>query len=238
MKRKENRKAGQIRKTKIVKNFTKYAEGSVLVQMGQTKVICTASVEDKVPPFLKGSGQGWVTAEYGMLPRSTHDRMAREAKQGKQSGRTQEISRLIGRALRASVDLNKMGERQIIIDCDVIQADGGTRCASITGGYVALTLAIEELLRMQHLLATPLLLPVCGISCGIKDGKPILDLDYEEDSSAEVDMNFVVTGDYKFIEIQGTAEHKAFGFKELVAMKDLALKGSKELFKLQRQVLL
>lgn len=237
MKRSQNRKPNQIRKTVIKKNFIKHPEGSVLIAMGNTKVICNASVEERIPPFLKGSGQGWVTAEYGMLPRSTNERMFREAKKGKQSGRTMEISRLIGRALRTSVDMKKLGERQIVVDCDVIQADGGTRCASITGGYVALQLAIQKLLKKKVLTKNPLLMPVCAVSCGVQNGKSILDLDYNEDSTAEVDMNFVITGDFKFVEVQGTAEHKPFSYKDLTAMKDLAVKGAKELFRLQKKAL-
>lgn len=237
MKRSENRKPNQIRKTKIQKNFIKHAEGSVLITVGQTKVICNASVEEFIPRWLKDTGQGWVTAEYGMLPRSTHERMNREAKKGKQSGRTMEISRLIGRALRASVDLKKLGERQITVDCDVIQADGGTRCASITGGYVALQIAIQKLLKKKELAENPLLTPVCAISCGVVEGTPVLDLDYNEDSTAEVDMNFIITGDNKFVEVQGTAEHEPFSFEDLVKMKDHALKGAKELFQIQKKVL-
>jgi ribonuclease PH len=236
-KRSENRKPNQLRKTKIQKNFTKYAEGSVLISMGNTKVICTASVEERIPSFLRDTGKGWVTAEYGMLPRSTHDRMSREAKKGKQSGRTQEISRLIGRALRASMNMEKLGERQIVIDCDVIQADGGTRCASITGGYVALSLAIQNLLKKKVITENPIETAVCAISCGIHEGKSVLDLDYNEDSTAEVDMNFVITDGLKLVEVQGTAEHKAFSFTQLTAMKDHAMKGAKELFKMQKLVL-
>ncbi len=237
IKRSENRKPGGLRKTQITPHYIKHAEGSVLITMGHTKVICTASIEEKVPPFLKGKGKGWVTAEYGMLPRSTHERMDREAKKGKQSGRTMEIARLIGRALRASVDLEKLGERQIIIDCDVIQADGGTRCASITGGYVALKLALQNLIKKKLITKSVFLTPVCAVSCGVKDAKPILDLDYVEDSTAEVDMNFVITGDLNFVEVQGTAEHKPFSFNDLVALKDLALEGAEKLFALQKATL-
>lgn len=236
MKRSENRKPDALRKAVIKTSYTKYAEGSVLITMGHTKVICTASVEANVPPWLKNKGKGWVTAEYGMLPRSTHERMQRENKKGP-SGRTQEISRLIGRALRASIDLVKLGERQITVDCDVIQADGGTRCAGITGGYVALTLAVKKLLKQKLLAADPMLLPVVAVSAGVKDGRPILDLDYDEDSTAEVDMNFVMTGDLKFVEVQGTAEHKPFSFAELTAMKELAVKGATELLRLQKRAL-
>lgn len=235
MKRSENRKPNQLRKLKIQKNFTKYAEGSVLITCGNTKVICTASLENGVPRFLKDTGQGWVTAEYGMLPRSTHDRMSREAKQGRQSGRTQEISRLIGRALRASVDLQELGERQITIDCDVIQADGGTRCASITGGYVALALALQTLIKKKEISNKVFLDPVVAVSCGIASGTPVLDLDYNEDSSAEVDMNFIMTSKLNFVEIQGTAEHKTFSFNDLVKMKDLAVKGLRNWRKLSNR---
>jgi ribonuclease PH len=236
MNRHHNRKPSQLRPVSIKTNFTKHAEGSVLVAIGDTKVICTASVENDVPRWMKGKGKGWVTAEYGMLPRSTHERMAREAKKGL-SGRTQEISRLIGRALRAAIDMAKLGERQITVDCDVIQADGGTRCAAITGGYVALSLALEKLLKKKIIAKNPLVVPVVAVSCGVKDGTPILDLDYGEDSSAEVDMNFVITGDLKFVEVQGTAEHKPFSFADLSTMKDLALKGAKELLAAQRKAL-
>lgn len=237
MKRQNNRKPDALRPVTIKKNFIKYPEGSVLICMGNTKVVCNASVEANVPPFLKGKGKGWVTAEYGMLPRSTHERMAREAAKGKQSGRTQEISRLIGRSLRASIDMKKLGERQITVDCDVIQADGGTRCASITGSYIALSLAIKRLLKQKILTEDPMLQPVIAVSCGVLDGTPILDLDYVEDSTAEVDMNFVITGDLDFVEIQGTAEHKPFSFTDMVKMKDLALKGAKELFAMQKKAL-
>jgi len=237
MKRSQNRKPNQMRKVVIKKNYIKHAEGSVLICMGNTKVICNASVEERVPPFLRGTEQGWVTAEYGMLPRSTNERMSREAKKGKQSGRTMEISRLIGRALRAGVDMKKLGERQIVVDCDVIQADGGTRCASITGGYVALSIAIAKLMKKKEITKNPLVSPVCAISCGVSQGKAILDLDYIEDSTAEVDINFVITGKGDFVEVQGTAEHNPFTFKQLTAMKDLAIKGSKELFAMQKRIL-
>lgn len=237
MKRSKNRKANQLRELTIKTGFIKYPEGSVLIQMGNTKVICNASVDASVPGWLKGKGKGWVTAEYGMLPRATHDRTAREAAKGKQSGRTQEISRLIGRALRASIDLVKLGERQIIIDCDVIQADGGTRCASITGAYVALRLAINSLLKSGQLTQDPIVGAVVAVSCGVRNNTPILDLDYNEDSSAEVDMNFVITHDLNFVEVQGTAEHKPFSFTHLTKMKDLALKGAKELLAAQNKAL-
>jgi ribonuclease PH len=237
MKRHQNRKTNALRKTSIKTGFTKYAEGSVLITSGSTKVICTASLEEGVPPFLKNTGKGWVTAEYGMLPRSTHDRMRREAAKGKQSGRTQEISRLIGRSLRSVINFEKLGERQITIDCDVIQADGGTRCASITGGYVALALAIQKLLKKKIISENPLTGSVCAISCGIKEEKAILDLDYNEDSTADVDMNFVIMNDLRFVEVQGTAEHQAFSFEELTKMKDLAVKGAKDLFQIQKKAL-
>lgn len=237
IKRFAQRKPQELRPVKIQTQFIKHPEGSVLITMGNTKVICNASVEEETPRFLRNTGKGWVTAEYGMLPRSTHERMSREAVKGKQSGRTQEISRLIGRALRASINLFELGERQITIDCDVIQADGGTRCASVTGGYVALALAVQKLLKKKILLKDPLLQPVVALSCGIKDGQALLDLDYEEDSQAEVDMNFIMTGDMNFVEIQGTAEHKPFSFEDMVAMKNLALKGAKELLIAQKKAL-
>lgn len=236
MTRPSKRKPYELRSIKIQKNFTRYAEGSVLITCGHTKVLCTASLEEKVPPFLKGKGQGWVTAEYGMLPRSTHTRMDRETKKGP-SGRTQEISRLIGRALRSSVDMKLLGERQVIIDCDVIQADGGTRCASITGGYVALALALKSLIRKKVIAAETLIQPVVGISCGIFNDVAIADLDYDEDSTAEVDMNFIITGDLNFVEIQGTAEHKPFSFEHMVLMKDLAIGGAKKLLAAQKAIL-
>jgi ribonuclease PH len=198
-----------------------HAEGSCLISLGRTRVLCSATVEDKPPPFLKGSGQGWVTAEYGMLPRATTTRNRREAVAGKQGGRTQEIQRLIGRALRAGVDRRALGERQIVIDCDVLEADGGTRCASITGGWVALALAVRRL----NLMSDPLLHPVCAVSCGLFAGQPVLDLDYAEDSAAGVDGNFVMTGTGRLVEVQMTAEGSTFGRDDMDVLIGLAAKG-------------
>lgn len=223
--REDGRRVDQLRPVKFERGFTKYAEGSVLVSFGDTRVLCTASVEDSVPPFLRGKGQGWVTAEYSMLPRSTHTRSGREASRGKVGGRTHEIQRLIGRSLRAVIDLKALGERSILIDCDVLQADGGTRTASITGAYVALADAVETLLDSGMLKASPLTGAVAAISVGIVAGQPCLDLNYLEDSSAAVDMNFVITGDGRFIEVQGTAEETPFTAAELDALRDLALEG-------------
>ncbi|MBX7149343.1 ribonuclease PH [bacterium] len=231
------RKANQLRPVKITKNFTRYAEGSVLIAQGHTKVICTASIEEEVPRHKKNSGEGWVTAEYQMLPRATHTRSPREAQKGKIGGRTMEISRLIGRALRSVIDLRKLGERSITIDCDVIQADGGTRCASINGGYVALALACQKLLKSGKVTQNPITGTVAAISAGVCDGTVTLDLDYELDSAAEVDMNFVMNGEGNFVEVQGTAEHKAFSFKDLVAMKDVASKGIEQVIALQKKAL-
>ncbi|MCQ4145649.1 ribonuclease PH [Vogesella sp. AC12] len=235
--RSSQRLADALRSVRITRNYTRHAEGSVLIEFGDTKVICTASVDETVPGFLKGKGQGWVTAEYGMLPRSTHSRMRREAASGKQSGRTQEIQRLIGRSLRAVVDLAKLGERQIQIDCDVIQADGGTRTASITGAYIALADAINGLLAAGKLSENPLRQHVAAISVGIVDGVPLLDLDYEEDSGCETDMNVVMTGDGHFVEMQGTAEGVPFSRTEMDALLQLAEKGIAELVALQREAL-
>ncbi|KMJ52047.1 ribonuclease PH [Vogesella sp. EB] len=235
--RSSQRLADALRSVRITRNYTRHAEGSVLIEFGDTKVICTASVDETVPGFLKGKGQGWVTAEYGMLPRSTHSRMRREAASGKQSGRTQEIQRLIGRSLRAVVDLAKLGERQIQIDCDVIQADGGTRTASITGAYIALADAINGLLAAGKLSENPLRQHVAAISVGIVDGVPLLDLDYEEDSGCETDMNVVMTGDGHFVEVQGTAEGVPFSRAEMDALLQLAEKGIAELVALQREAL-
>lgn len=237
MSRINNRKSNQLRPLKIKKNYILHPEGSVLISQGNTKVICNATIEDFVPRFLKDTGKGWVTAEYSMLPRSTHTRSSRESKKGKQSGRTQEISRLIGRSLRSICDFEKLGERQIIIDCDVIQADGGTRCASITGGYVALALAIKKLMKSGDIKKNPLTDTVAAISVGILNQSPLLDLNYEEDSTAEVDMNFVMTGRGKFVEVQGTAEEEPFSFEDLVRMKTLALKGIKEITKIQKSLI-
>jgi ribonuclease PH len=227
----------QLREIQIRRHFTKHAEGSVLVSFGDTQVLCTASVEDKVPVFLKGKGQGWLTAEYGMLPRSTHTRSEREAAKGKQSGRTQEIQRLIGRSLRAVVDLNVLGERTLHIDCDVIQADGGTRTASITGAFVAVAEAIAHLHQQGVLASNPLRDHVAAVSVGIVEGVPVLDLDYAEDSCCDTDMNVVMTGQGGFVEIQGTAEGQAFNKGELEAMLELAAYGIKTLIQLQRDSL-
>lgn len=231
------RPAQQLRDISLTLGYTKHAEGSVLVCFGETKVICTASLTPGVPPFLKDSGQGWVTAEYGMLPRSTHSRMPREAAKGKQSGRTQEIQRLIGRSLRAAVDLKAMGENTITIDCDVIQADGGTRTASITGGCVALYLAIQNLVKSKNLSVNPFKQFVASVSVGVYQGEPVLDLDYAEDSNAETDMNVVMTESGEFIEIQGTAEKSTFSEVELVSMLGLAKAGIRELAAAQKGVL-
>jgi len=226
-----------LRTVRFTRGFTRHAEGSVLVEFGHTRVLCTASVEDTVPSFLRGKGQGWVTAEYGMLPRATHTRSAREAAKGKQTGRTQEIQRLIGRALRAVVDLKGLGERTITIDCDVLQADGGTRTAAITGGYVALMDAVESLLRRGALKANPVHAQVAAISVGIWSGQPVLDLDYAEDSNAETDMNVVMNNGGAFVEIQGTAEGHAFHRHELDELLNLAVQGINELHALQMQAL-
>ena len=235
--RPSGRNANQLRNVEIIRNYTKHAEGSVLVKFGDTHVLCTASVDEKVPGFLKGKGQGWVTAEYGMLPRSTGSRMDREAAKGKQSGRTQEIQRLIGRSLRAIIDLEKLGERSIQIDCDVIQADGGTRTASITGAYVALHDAISFLLAKNLITTSPLKDSVAAISVGVYKGLPVLDLDYIEDSDCDTDMNIVMTGKGGFVEIQGTAEGEPFSDTDMQAMLDLAKAGIQELSAKQKQVL-
>lgn len=237
MTRPSGRAADQLRPVRFISRFTKHAEGSVLVEFGDTHVLCTASVEETVPAFLRNKGQGWVTAEYGMLPRSTHTRTAREAAKGKQSGRTQEIQRLIGRSLRAVVDLKALGERTITVDCDVLQADGGTRTASITGGYVALALACEKLVSQGVIAASPIHGQVAAVSVGICNGVPVLDLDYEEDSTAETDMNVVMNNGGGFVELQGTAEGHAFRRHELDALLNLAASGIGELFALQAQAL-
>lgn len=235
--RPSRRNQDELRPINITRNFTKHAEGSVLIEFGDTKVICTASVEERVPRFLKGKNQGWVTAEYGMLPRSTGSRMGREAARGKQGGRTMEIQRLIGRSLRAVVDMEALGERSITIDCDVIQADGGTRTASITGGYVALAEAIQHLQKNNLLDKNPLHGFIASVSVGIYDGKAVLDLDYAEDSNAETDMNIVMNEAGAFIEVQGTAEGHAFQMNELLTMLDYAKKGISQLIEKQRQAL-
>ena len=218
-----------MRPISIETNVTKHAEGSCLIKVGDTQVICTATLEERVPPFVKGTGLGWVTAEYGMLPRSTGSRMRREATSGKQGGRTVEIQRLIGRSLRAGVDRVALGETQITVDCDVIQADGGTRCASITGGWVSLRLAVDKLLETGAIISDPLLSPVAAVSCGIYAGQPVLDLDYPEDSEAGVDGNFVMTGDQRLIEVQMSAEGSTFARGDLDKLMDLAEKGVAEL---------
>lgn len=237
MARPSGRAPDELRRVSFARRFAKHAEGSVLVEFGDTQVLCTASVEETIPPFLRGKGQGWVTAEYGMLPRSTHTRSAREAARGKQTGRTQEIQRLIGRSLRAVTDLKALGERTITVDCDVLQADGGTRTASITGGYVALAEACEALVRRRLIPASPLHGQIAAISVGIVDGVPVLDLDYAEDSQAETDMNVVMNNGGAFVEIQGTAEGHAFRRHELDAMLNLAASGIGHLFGLQAQAI-
>ena len=235
--RPSNRTPIQLRPVKITRHYTKHADGAVLIECGDTKVLCTASVDEKVPSFLRGKGQGWLTAEYGMLPCSTGERMQREAARGKQTGRTMEIQRLIGRALRSVVDLEKLGERTIQIDCDVIQADGGTRTASITGAFVAVHDAVEKLLRRQLLEITPILDHVAAVSVGIYEGVPVLDLDYPEDSSCDTDMNVVMTGGLGLVEVQGTAEGVAFNRQELNAMLDLAQQGIQQLIVIQKAAL-
>ena len=235
--RPSGRQPNDLRNVSITSNYTKHAEGSVLVEFGDTKVLCTASVEEKVPGFLRGKNEGWITAEYGMLPRSTGSRMGREAARGKQGGRTMEIQRLIGRSLRAAVDLTAIGERSITIDCDVIQADGGTRTASITGAYVALQDAISYLLKNKKIKKNPLYGQIASVSVGIYQGTPVLDLDYDEDSSAETDMNVVMNDAGAYIELQGTAEGHAFHADELQAMLGLASEGIETLMEKQREAL-
>ncbi|MEE8197383.1 MAG: ribonuclease PH [Acidiferrobacterales bacterium] len=235
--RPSGRQPDQLRTIQITRRFTRHAEGSVLVAFGDTQVVCTVTVEERVPMFLKGAGQGWITAEYGMLPRSTSERMAREATRGKQGGRTMEIQRLIGRALRAAVDLRRLGERTLTVDCDVIQADGGTRTASVTGGCVALVDAISYLKNKGLLETDPLFHLVASVSAGIYNGEAVLDLDYEEDSNADTDMNFVMDEAGGFIEIQGTAEGRAFSLAQMLAMTELAQTGIRELIRHQRQAL-
>ncbi|KAB2927569.1 MAG: ribonuclease PH [Candidatus Contendobacter sp.] len=231
------RAADEPRPIRITRQFTKHAEGSVLVEFGDTRVICTASVEERAPPFLKGKGRGWVTAEYGMLPRATHTRSNREASRGRQGGRTMEIQRLIGRALRSVMDLEALGERTITVDCDVIQADGGTRTAAITGGFVALADAVRHLISRKQIKKNPLHGQVASISVGIYRGEPVLDLDYAEDSEAETDMNVVMNDAGAFVELQGTAEGHAFRLEELQAMLDLARGGIEHLLHKQRETL-
>ncbi len=235
--RPSQRRADELRPLRLTRRYTKHAEGSVLVQMGDTQVLCTASLEDRVPPWMRNQGRGWVTAEYGMLPRSTTDRMGREAARGKQSGRTQEIQRLIGRSLRAAVDLEALGERTITLDCDVIQADGGTRTASITGAWVALRDAIDGLLEQGVLESDPIHSTVAAVSVGVYQGMPVLDLDYAEDCSAETDMNVVMNDAGRFIEVQGTAEGAAFSREEMDAMLNLAAAGIAEITVVQKNSL-
>ncbi len=233
--RPSQRQSDELRPLSLTRGYTAHAEGSVLIQVGQTRVLCTASVETSVPPFLRGKGQGWVTAEYGMLPRATHTRSAREAAKGKQTGRTQEIQRLIGRSLRAVTDLAALGERQITLDCDVLQADGGTRCAAITGAWVALHDACAKLVAEGVLPSNPVREHVAAISVGIFDGQPVLDLDYAEDSNCDTDMNVIMTGSGGIVEIQGTAEGTPFSRNELNALVDLADAGIKQLVAAQTQ---
>jgi ribonuclease PH len=231
--RHDGRQTNQLRQIKIERGFTRYAEGSVLICFGETRVLCNASVEEKVPSFMRGQGRGWVTAEYSMLPRATQTRSGREAARGKLGGRTMEIQRLIGRALRAVVDFELLGERTVVIDCDVLQADGGTRTASITGAWIALADAVEKLLEQGLIKKSPLKDSIAAISSGIVKGQPVLDLDYVEDSGAEVDMNFVMTGDGRFVEVQGTAEEEPFTADQLDALRELASHGCRELTQLQ-----
>lgn len=232
--RPSGRQTSEMRAVSIETGFTKHAEGACLISMGETRVLCTASVEERVPPFLRNTGLGWVTAEYGMLPRATHTRGRREAAAGKQSGRTQEIQRLIGRSLRAGVDRVALGERQITVDCDVIQADGGTRCASITGAWVALRLAVNKLMKAGDVISDPLTDHVAAVSCGIYAGQPVLDLDYAEDSEAGTDANFVMTGAGGLIEVQGSAEGAPFSRDALNTLMDLAESGVAELVAAQK----
>ena len=235
--RPSQRQADQLREVRITRHFTCHAEGSVLVEMGNTRVLCTASVEESVPGFLRGKGQGWVTAEYGMLPRATHSRTSREAAKGKQTGRTQEIQRLIGRSLRAVIDLGALGERQITLDCDVLQADGGTRCASITGAWVALADACAGLVASGKLAASPLRDHVAAVSVGMVNGQPVLDLDYAEDSNCDTDMNVVMTGKGGIVEVQGTAEGEPFTRAQMDALVDLAQAGIARLVAAQQAAL-
>ncbi len=236
--RTDGRRADALREVKITRNYLGYAEGSVLIEFGATKVICSASVEENVPPFLRGKGTGWVTAEYSMLPRATHTRSQRESARGKVGGRTHEIQRLIGRSLRAVMDLTLLGERSILIDCDVIQADGGTRTASITGAYVALVDALRLLVTRGTIATRPLREAVAAVSVGIVNGLPVLDLNYEEDSAAEVDMNFVMTSSNRFVEVQGTAEGKPFTVEEMDIMRSMAMSAIARLFEIQEKALL
>ena len=231
------RQSNDLRPIEFIRDYTKHAEGSVLIKCGDTHVLCTCSIEESVPSFLRGKGQGWVTAEYGMLPRSTSSRMPREAAKGKQSGRTQEIQRLIGRSLRAIIDLKKLGERTIHVDCDVIQADGGTRTASISGAYIAIYDAIQTLIVSNKISTSPLINSIAAISVGIKNGEVFLDLDYEEDSSCDTDMNIVMTGNGEFVEIQGTAEGVAFSRKEMDNLINMASSGIKLITQKQTEII-
>jgi len=235
--RPSRREPDQLRNIRITRGYTRYAEGSVLIECGDTKVVCTVSIDDKVPPFLRGKGRGWLTAEYGMLPRATNTRSDREAARGRQSGRTQEIQRLIGRALRAVVDLSRLGERTLQIDCDVLQADGGTRTASITGAFVAVHEAVGCLLEKKLITVSPILDFVAAVSVGVYQGTPVLDLDYDEDSACDTDMNIVMTGSSGLVEVQGTAEGKPFSRAEMDAMLDLAQKGIAQLIAAQKAAL-
>lgn len=235
--REDSREVDNIRKVNVIRNYTIHAEGSVLISFGNTKVICTASVSDKVPPFLRGQGKGWITAEYSMLPRATGERTQRESVKGKLSGRTMEIQRLIGRSLRSCIDLDKLGERTITIDCDVIQADGGTRTASITGGYIALAMAVERMVRNGELAENPLISKVAAISVGIVSGIPMIDLKYSEDSAAEVDMNVVMNDKGEFIEVQGTGEEATYTRAELNTLLDMAEAGIRQLLDIQEKTL-
>ena len=235
--RPSRRESDQLRAVCITRRFTRHAEGSVLIEIGDTRVLCTASIEESLPPFLRGKGQGWVTAEYGMLPRATHTRTAREAAKGKQSGRTQEIQRLIGRSLRAVTDLKALGERQITLDCDVLQADGGTRCAAITGAWVALYEACEKLVEAGKLSANPVRDHVAAVSVGIIKGSPVLDLDYPEDSDCDTDMNVIMTGRGGMVEVQGTAEGEPFTREQMNTLLDLAQLGIKQLIAAQQRAL-
>lgn len=237
MTRPSGRTPEELRPIEIVRHYTKHAEGSVLIKFGDTQVLCTASNENRVPPFLRNMGRGWVTAEYGMLPRSTGSRMAREAARGRQGGRTMEIQRLIGRSLRAVMDLGKLGERTLTIDCDVLQADGGTRTASITGAYVALADAVGWLLKERKIKDNPLTAQVASVSVGVYRDTPVLDLDYEEDSAAQTDMNFVIDQNGDFIEVQGTAEGRAFNHAQMLRMVELAQGGVRQLIQIQSQAL-
>lgn len=237
MTRPSGRASDELRKLKITKNYIKYAEGSCLIEAGNTKVITTATVENTVPPFMKGKGTGWVTAEYGMIPRSCKTRVAREAAKGKLGGRTMEIQRLIGRSMRSVVDMSKIGERTIWIDCDVIQADGGTRCASITGSFISVILALEAMRKNKLIREIPVSDYVAAVSVGILGGKSVLDLDYDEDSTADVDMNIIMTGDGRFVEIQGTAEREPFTKEDMNKLIALAKKGVDELICAQKKIL-